>query len=222
MELVQGPSMAEFIESRGPMPEARALELVLQATRALGAMHRHGIVHRDVKPANLLLEMQGTEPKRVKVADLGFARVPGKRITQEGKTMGTGSYMAPEQVVGEAVDARTDVYGLGITLYYALTAERPFAGTQGEVMCWQLLVEAPPPSTLQPTISAAADELVAIALRKHPGNRYQSMAAMRDDIERALSGKRLEGVAPVREPDAFTPESELGARVMEVLRGQYL
>ena len=226
MELVDGPSLAEHVAEAGPLRWELAFELVRQATIALEAMHDGGLVHRDTKPANLLLEMEGSEPKRLKVADLGLVRVSGRRITEAGDTVGTSSYMAPEQIVADPVDGRTDVYSLGITLFFALTGELPFEGNAGLVMCHQLRSPAPPPSWLVDRLDrdGAVDRIVASSLRKAPANRYPSMEAMRHDLERALGLRdgAPAGTSLTVVPDIYTPNSELGRNVVEVLVAQYM
>ncbi len=226
MELVAGPSLVDLVGERGPLAWPLALELIRQAAGALEAMHDHGLVHRDAKPANLLLQMEGLQPTRLKVGDLGFVRVSDKRITEAGNTLGTSAYMAPEQVLADAIDARTDVYALGISLFYALTAELPFQGAAGQVMCHQLSSPAPPPSWLVEQLAdrGTIDLIVGTALRKAPDNRYATMAAFRNDLERALGQRpgKPEGVPLRIEPDVYTPTTELGRDVLKALTEQYL
>jgi len=226
MELVAGPSLSDLVDERGPLAWPLALELAKQAAGALEAMHARGLIHRDVKPANLLLQMEGLRPTRLKVADMGFVRVGDKRITEAGNTLGTSSTMAPEQVLADSIDVRTDVYALGISLFVALTGELPFTGTAGQVMFHQLRSAAPPPSWLVDSLDRGSpvDQVLAAALRKVPANRYPTMTAFREDLERAL-GQRpgpVEGTAVTVEPDVYEPTTELGQSVLEALTDQYL
>ncbi|MBW2454891.1 MAG: serine/threonine protein kinase [Deltaproteobacteria bacterium] len=226
MELVRGPSLADLVAERGPLVWPLALELIKQAAGALETMHNHGLIHRDAKPANLLLQMEGLRPTRLKVADMGFVRIGDKRITEAGNTVGTSSYMAPEQVLADTVDPRTDVYALGICLFFALTGELPYQGTAGQVMFHQLRSAAPPPSWLVEQLDdgCVVDQIVGTALRKAPENRYPRMAAFRQDLERALGQRTGEPRgAPLQvEPDTYVPTTELGRNVLEALTNEYL
>lgn len=221
LELVEGPSLFELVRQRGPLPAHIALELVRQASCGLSVMHGLGLVHRDVKPGNLLVVMNGTRPERVKVADLGFARTE-RRITEEATSMGTLAYMSPEQALADPVDARTDVYGLGVTLFFALTGELPFEGGPRQLMSHQIFSVAPPPSWLVSGLNPAIDRIVGCALRKAPVNRYADMPAMRDDLERALYMRRgvPKGASTTLSPDRYRPSSALGRRVVAQLRAR--
>ena len=221
MELVQGPTLADVIKNYQGVPAAMALDIARQCAEGLEAMHAHGIVHRDVKPANILLETKDDKLVNVKVGDLGFVRVRGRRITQFGSAVGTSSYMAPEQVVAEQVDARCDVYGLGVTLFIALTSELPFDGSPGRVMGLHLSEPAPPASWLREELDPSVDRILESALRKAPENRYPTMRALREDIERIQDGTPARG-APLRvDPDVYEPKSALGRNVLAALDDQY-
>ncbi|MEZ4446659.1 MAG: serine/threonine-protein kinase [Polyangiaceae bacterium] len=218
LELVEGPSLAELVRLRGPLVPMVALELVRQASCGLSVMHGMGLVHRDVKPANLLVVMNGTRPDRVKVADLGFA-AERRGAPEEATSVGTLGFMAPEQVLAEPMNAATDVYGLGVSLFFALTGTLPFTGSREQLMAHHLLSKAPPPSWLGPGIGPTLDRIVATALRKHPDNRYPDMTAMRDDLERALCMRS--GVpqgSPLRHrPDAYPARTPLGRELTSKL-----
>ena len=219
LELVEGPSLFDLVKAKGPLPAHQALEMIRQASCGLSVMHGLGLVHRDVKPGNLLVVMNGSRPERVKVADLGFARTD-ERITEEATSVGTLAYMSPEQALADPVDARTDVYGLGVTLFFALTGELPFEGSPKQLMRHQLLSAPPPPSWLASGLNPAVDRIVRCALRKAPVNRYPDMTAMRDDIERALYMRRgvPRGVTQTLAPDRYRPASSLGRQVLGKLR----
>lgn len=221
MELVEGPSLADYVNEHGALRPPLALELFCHVALALEALHAGGVVHRDVKPANLLLEMDGLRPRCVKVADLGLVRVHGKRITGEGQAVGTSSYMAPEQAVADEVDPRTDIYALGVCLFFALTAELPFTGSTGMVMCHQLLEKAPPPSWLIDEDPLGTDTIVGCALRKAPANRYATMHALRADSELAMKGIKPLGVPLVIDPDRYVPATRLGRDLVTLLAKEY-
>jgi pimeloyl-ACP methyl ester carboxylesterase len=157
MELVPGGNLAAL--AGAPLPWPRALRLVASAARGLGAAHAVGIVHRDVKPANLLLPERTAE--HVKVADFGVAKLAGaEALTREGAMVGTLGYLAPEQAAGELVDARADVWALGATLYTLLTGRRPFTGTAAEIVAATLAGDLPDPRALVPAVPAAVAALV--------------------------------------------------------------
>jgi eukaryotic-like serine/threonine-protein kinase len=221
MELVRGESLADYLEREGKMATDLALDLMRQAGRGLAAMHASGVVHRDVKPGNLLLVREGgDQPWAVKVADFGLARIGGRTITAHGLPMGTTKYMAPEQVMGDEPDPRSDLYGLGMVMFFALTGELPFTGkTAAQIIAHQVLSPAPPPSWLVEELDPGVDLIVVTALRKDPESRYPTMHAMVHDIERALGmrGGPVRGVELAGE-DAYratTPDSQ---EILEGLR----
>jgi eukaryotic-like serine/threonine-protein kinase len=218
LELIEGPSLHELVRQRGPLPPSIALELVRQASCGLSVMHGRGVVHRDVKPGNVLVAMNADRPERAKIADLGFAHA-NRQPREEATSVGTLAYMSPEQALAERVDARTDVYGLGVTLFYALTGELPFEGDPRQLLSHQLLSAPPPASWLVGGLNPAIDRILRTALRKVPANRYPDMTALRDDLERALymrSGAP-KGAKKRVSPDRYRPASELGRQVLERL-----
>src|SRR5262249_49929123 len=155
MEYVPGGTLAELGER--PVPWRRALDLVAGAARGLGAAHAVGIVHRDVKPANLMLAGD-----TVKVGDFGVAKLAeAEHLTREGVVIGTLGYRAPEQAAGEPVDAAADVWALGATLFRLVTGRRPFVGTAGEIIAATLANDIPDPRGLVPTLPAEVASLVA-------------------------------------------------------------
>ncbi|HEY2075349.1 MAG TPA: Stk1 family PASTA domain-containing Ser/Thr kinase [Streptosporangiaceae bacterium] len=194
MEFVEGRTLRDLLrDDRGLLPE-RAAEITCGVLTALGYSHRHGIVHRDIKPGNVMLTPSGD----VKVMDFGLARaVPGAQftLTQTAQVMGTAQYLSPEQARGDRVDARSDLYSTGCLLYELLTGRPPFTGDSPVAIAYQHVMEDPvPPSRVDPEIPAWADAIVLKALQKDPARRYQSADEMRDDIQRALAG------APVAAP----------------------
>ncbi|HEY6424987.1 MAG TPA: Stk1 family PASTA domain-containing Ser/Thr kinase [Pseudonocardiaceae bacterium] len=199
LELVEGRTLRDIVKTEGPMDEQRAMETMADVCAALDFSHRHGIIHRDVKPANVMITNVGA----VKVMDFGIARslAEGQGVTQTAAVIGTAQYLSPEQARGEQVDARSDVYAAGCVLYELITGEPPFTGDSPVAVAYQHVREDPtPPSQLNPDVSAAMDAIALKAMSKNPANRYQSAAEMRSDLVRVLSGQRQ--LAPVVMTDA--------------------
>ncbi|MBL6077157.1 protein kinase [Belnapia sp. T18] len=199
MELVEGGSLKDRLDrkERFPIPEiARIMEQVLAA---LAYSHARGVVHRDIKPGNIMLGGGGPEGSIVKMADFGIARLENSSMTQIGTVMGTPSYMAPEQLRGETVDARADIWAAGVMLYQLLTGEKPFEGGFSAVMHKALHTEPPPPSKLSVTAPQAFDAVIATALAKRPEERYPNAAAFAAAIREAATAP---AVAPGGFPDA--------------------
>lgn len=195
MEYVDGRTLRDLLrDDRRLLPE-RALEITEGVLRALDYSHRNSIVHRDIKPGNVML----TRSAEVKVMDFGIARAVSDAqatMTQTAQVIGTAQYLSPEQARGERVDARSDVYSTGCLLYELLTGRPPFMGDSPVAIAYQHVRENPvPPSQVDPEIPAWADSIVLRAMAKDPAQRYQSASEMRTDIQRALSGMP---VAPPR------------------------
>jgi serine/threonine protein kinase/beta-lactam-binding protein with PASTA domain len=190
MEYVDGRTLRDIVKTEGPLPGQRAMEIMADVSAALDFSHRHGIIHRDVKPANVMITRTGA----VKVMDFGIARAvhDGQAaVTQTAAVIGTAQYLSPEQARGEAVDARSDVYAAGCVLFELLTGEPPFTGDSPVAVAYQHVREDPkPPSALNPRVNPALDAIVLKAMSKGPANRYQSAAEMRTDLVRVLSGQR--------------------------------
>jgi serine/threonine protein kinase len=190
MEYVDGRTLRDIVKTEGPLPGQRAMEIMADVSAALDFSHRHGIVHRDVKPANVMITKTGA----VKVMDFGIARAvhDGQAaVTQTAAVIGTAQYLSPEQARGEQVDARSDVYAAGCVLFELLTGEPPFTGDSPVAVAYQHVREDPkPPSALNPRVNPALDAIVLKAMSKGAPNRYQSAAEMRTDLVRVLSGQR--------------------------------
>ncbi|WP_016700332.1 Stk1 family PASTA domain-containing Ser/Thr kinase [Actinoalloteichus spitiensis] len=190
MEYVDGRTLRDMVKGDGPLSNRRAMEVMADACAALDFSHRHGIIHRDVKPANIMITKSGA----VKVMDFGIARAlhDGQAaVTQTAAVIGTAQYLSPEQARGEAVDARSDVYAAGCVLFELLTGEPPFTGDSPVAVAYQHVREDPRrPSEVNSRVSAALDAIVLKAMSKNPANRYQSAAEMRTDLVRVLSGQR--------------------------------
>jgi len=188
MEYVDGRTLRDLLrDDRRLLPE-RALEITEGVLRALDYSHRNGIVHRDIKPGNVML----TRNADVKVMDFGIARAVSDAqatMTQTAQVIGTAQYLSPEQARGERVDARSDLYSTGCLLYELLTGRPPFTGDSPVAIAYQHVRENPvPPSRVDPEIPAWADSIVLKAMAKDPNDRYQSAAEMGHDIQRALQG----------------------------------
>ena len=203
MEYVEGRTLKELIVTRGPCPVPVAISYVRQVLAALRYAHRNGIVHRDIKPHNVLVDHEG----RVKVADFGIARAGSSQMTEAGSIIGTAQYLSPEQARGAPVDESSDLYSTGIVLYELLTAHVPFTGETPVEIAMKHLSQVPAaPSTIRPEIPRDLDLVVLRALAKEPADRYRSAKEMDRDLELVGRG------------DAVGPETEEAATM--VLRGE--
>jgi beta-lactam-binding protein with PASTA domain/predicted Ser/Thr protein kinase len=192
MEYVPGRTLRDIVKSGGPMDPYRVCEVVADVCSALDFSHRHGIIHRDVKPANVMITPSGA----VKVMDFGIARALSDAqpaVTQTAAVIGTAQYLSPEQARGEPVDARSDVYSTGCVIFELLTGQPPFTGDSPVAVAYQHVREDPKtPSEVNPAVPAALDAITLKALAKNPFNRYQTAGEMRDDLIRALQGEPVE------------------------------
>lgn len=226
MELLRGETMRQYLDRAGPMPAAMALELIREAASGLAAAHAQSIIHRDVKPDNLFLCGTAGKVTGLKVIDFGLAKgagggpddAPASETSNGPEVMGTAEYMAPEQVVADPADARSDVYSLGVVTFRLITHELPFDGaTAHDLLAHQLASNSPPPSWLIDQLDEGVDTLILTAVRKNPENRYPNMQALLDDIERVSNGRTPHGVQLKRSPDRYEPRSELGRSALELL-----
>src|SRR6058998_1404392 len=185
MEYLSGRSLKELIVSRGPTPVRIAIDYTCQILAAIGYAHRHGIVHRDIKPHNVLVSPEG----RLKVTDFGIARSGASQMTEVGSIIGTAQYLSPEQARGSPVDQTSDLYSVGVVLYEMLTGQVPFTGDTPLEIAMKHLSEVPkPPSELRPEVPHDLDLVVVRALAKDPADRYQSAEEMSADLKRILDG----------------------------------
>ena len=190
MEYLDGRSLKELILSRGDAPIAVVVEYARQILSALRFAHRHGIVHRDIKPHNVLVDGEG----RVKVTDFGIARAGTSQMTEAGSIVGTAQYLSPEQARGADVDQRSDLYSLGVLMYEMLTGEVPFSGDTPVEIAMKHLSQTPvPPSVKRHDVPRELDMVVMRTLAKDPDDRYQSADDMEADLDRVARGV---GVAP--------------------------
>src|SRR5204862_1266977 len=175
MEYLDGRSLKELILARGPAPISVAVDYARQILAALRVAHRQGLVHRDIKPHNVLVDGEG----RVKVTDFGIARAGPSQMTEEGSIIGTAQYLSPEQAQGAPVTPSSDLYSLGIVLYELLTGSAPFAGETPVELAMKHLSKVPEaPSHLRPEIPRDLDFIVMRALAKSPEERYASAEEM--------------------------------------------
>jgi hypothetical protein len=183
MRYVAGADLAGVLKARHRLSPAEALPLIGQAARALDAAHRHGLVHRDVKPGNILIE-HGTgddDPDHVYLTDFGITKHVTSRsgLTATGEFLGTIDYLAPEQIQGKHVDSRTDVYALGCVLYQCLTGHVPFVKDIDAAVIWAHVEETPaPPRAIRPELPVGIDTVIARALAKQPDDRYQTCSEL--------------------------------------------
>jgi serine/threonine protein kinase len=179
MEFLQGRSLREILDSGVVLPFERIADIVAQVADGLAFAHEHGIVHRDIKPPNVMVLDSGW----VKITDFGIALLPTGSRTLAGTVFGSPKYMAPEQVVGSRVDGRADIFSLGAVLYEMLTGVPPFFGGELNAVLYQVINELPAaPSSRNPSIPPAFDYIVAKAMAKHPDDRYASAQAMAFDL----------------------------------------
>src|SRR5437588_6907026 len=188
MEYLDGRSLKELIVSRGPAPVNVAIDYVRQILAALRFAHRHGIVHRDIKPHNVLVDAEG----RLKVTDFGIARAGASQMTEAGSIIGTAQYLSPEQAKGSPVDQTSDLYSVGVVLYELLTGTVPFGGdTPVEIAMKHLSSVPEPPSAHRAEIPRDLDYVVMRALAKDPAERYQSAEEMSADLARVQRGSHV-------------------------------
>ena len=184
MEYAPGTELKKVLDKGDRLPPAEAVRIMQGVLAGLQFSHERGVVHRDIKPGNIILSTDGT----VKIADFGIARIESSNMTQAGTVMGTPSYMSPEQFMGQTVDARTDIYSAGVMLYQLLTGERPFEGGMSAIMHKALNTEPPRPSDLSVTAPSALDAVVARAMAKRPEARFDSAASFAAAITAAMAG----------------------------------
>jgi len=217
MEVLKGELLADLLERKITLSARAVLALAGQTAAGLGALHASGIVHCDIKPENLYLTATPGAPKQIKILDFGLAEVEGQRCATEAPAVrGTAQYMAPEQVLGDPVDARTDVYGLGVVMFRMLTGQLPFdLKLSATLLRHQLTSPTPPPSWLCDDLDPSIEAIVLKAMRKNPDNRYASAAALLTDLERVANGGAVEHPRPF--DDSYLPRTRAGEKAAEML-----
>jgi eukaryotic-like serine/threonine-protein kinase len=191
MEYVEGRTLADYLTGGGRIMPDRAIDIGIDVARALEAAHAQGVIHRDIKPGNIMLDGQGD----VKVTDFGIARVTAtaETVAQTAAVLGTASYLSPEQAQGQPVDVRSDIYSLGCVLFEMVTGRPPFPGDSPVTVASKHVLEQPtPPSQINQDVSPDLDAVILRALAKNPANRYQSATEMREDLERVKRGQPVE------------------------------
>jgi serine/threonine-protein kinase len=209
MEYVEGRTLAEYLATGGRLSPTKAAEIAEKVAEALAAAHAQGVIHRDIKPANIMVTRDG----RVKVMDFGIARLVAgpDTVEQTAAVLGTAAYLSPEQAQGESVDARSDLYSLGVVLYEILAGRPPFTGDSAMAVAYKHVQETPvPPSTVNPDVPPQLDAVVMRALAKNPANRYQTAGEFRDDLRRVIAGQEVEA----------TPLLPAGAGATQVISRQ--
>jgi len=198
MEYVDGRTVRDLLQEGHRLLPERSLEIIDGVLRALDYSHQAGIVHRDIKPGNVMVTRNGD----VKVMDFGIARAMSDAqatMTQTAQVIGTAQYLSPEQARGERVDSRSDLYSTGCLLYELLTGRPPFTGDSPVAIAYQHVRENPvPPSRVDPDVPPWADAIVLKAMAKSPADRYQTAADMRADLQRAASGMPVAAAPPTR------------------------
>ena len=201
MEYLSGRTLKEIVAAEAPLAQDRTIELGVQILEAAGFAHAHGVIHRDFKPHNVIVDDRG----HAKVTDFGIARAGASEMTETGSIMGTAQYLSPEQAQGHAVTAASDLYSIGVMLYEMLTARLPFEGESAVSIALKHLSEPPPPiSQFRPDIHPALEAVVMAALAKDPARRWQSAADFAAGL--IAAGEQIEaGAATGQDTAAFAP-----------------
>jgi len=200
MEFLEGRELRDVLNKKSVLPLGQVLDIVAQVAQGLAYAHEHGIVHRDVKPSNIMIQKEG----HVKITDFGIARMASAAVrTQTGMVLGSPKYMSPEQVMGKLTDQRSDIFSLGTMLYEMLTGRPPFSGENVNAIMYQTLNASPPqPSSLNPAVPDMLNFIVAKALAKKMDERYQNAKEFADDLRTCRDGmpQVSMAVAPRQQP----------------------
>lgn len=204
MEYVAGRTLADLLKDKGALSTLQASDIAIEVASALSFAHENGVVHRDIKPGNILISNSG----QVKVADFGIARALGAAVedglTQTGSVMGTATYLSPEQAQGSQPDPRSDLYSLGVTMYEMVAGRAPFVGDTPVAVTYQHVHSMPTPlHDINPDVSIEFEAIVAKCMAKAPKRRYESASALRDDIRRSVNRE------PVRALEAVLPRNDV-------------
>lgn len=211
MDFIEGETLESMLKRRGQVPVVEALRLTAQLAGALEYAHRHGRIHRDIKPSNVMFLDE--QQQHAVITDFGLTRLlDNATITISGTVAGTPAYMSPEAAQGERVDARADIYSLGVILYEMVTGQRPYGGETPLSIIMKLVLEPLPPAlSINPDLPPAVDDIIKKATAKDPGDRYQTAAEFQQALQAQLSDEptRLEGPTP-SPPDAEPVAPTLG------------
>ena len=203
MEYLDGVTLKEVLTTGKKLSIPQLVELVRQVGEGLDYVHQRSIVHRDIKPANLMI----VENNLIKIMDLGIARLPFSDLTREGRLVGSPSYMSPEQLQGESLDGRSDLFSLAIVVYQAATGKKPFPGQNIQEICWRIIHDEWVPATeVEPTLPKEFDSLLAKALSKDREKRFQTGRELFEAI-RKLMGEKATPIAEER-PKVEKPKPE--------------
>lgn len=211
MEFLFGESLGEFLSRETVIRPEIALPVLRQVADGLSAAHAAHVIHRDVKPDNLFLVGEPGDPYAVKLLDFGLAKLSrGSEATAAGLAVGTMEYMAPEQVVTDPIDEFTDIYALGVVMYRMFAGALPFQGQdEGALLAKQLITEPQAPTSRVPELSPDIEAVILRAMQKRPENRYSSMLALLEDLERLLGDRdgELSALEPVDDDDVYRPKT---------------
>ena len=208
MQLVQGETLRESISRQRWYKVPRIVDIFRQILEGLGYAHDHGVIHRDIKPANIMITPDGA----VKLADFGVSKLIEPGISDSGLVVGTPSYMSPEQVLGRAVDARSDLFSLGCTLYEVVTGERAFPGDSATAVMYKIVHEAPaPPASLRPGIDPDLQEIVLKALANDPDDRFANCREMGRALEDCMARYATPTPRVAASPGIATPVQVIGS-----------
>lgn len=203
MEYLEGVELRDILDAGESLSLERIAEIAAQVAEGLAFAHEHGVVHRDIKPSNIMILRNGV----AKITDFGIALIPSSSRTLAGMVLGSPKYMSPEQVVGQDVDGRSDIFSLGVLLYEMLTGQPPFSGENISAVMFRILNEMPTaPRTLKPELPEAFDYIVAKALAKHPDDRYQNASDMAEDLRHYTT---------LQAPENFYSHSDTKPRTLE-------
>jgi serine/threonine-protein kinase len=219
MEFIDGRALSSILRGAGPMHPDRAAEIASDVAIALAYAHRHGVVHRDVKPGNVLI----TEDGIVKVTDFGIARAINteESLTQTGAVMGTATYFSPEQAEGMGVDARSDIYSLGVVLFEMVTGRPPFLGDTPVAVASKHVRENPPtPREINPAVPPDLEAIILKCLAKAPEYRYATGDDLRTDLLRFREGRAVGAVAPPTTSMGTTQALFSGTQTLHHIAGQ--
>ncbi len=199
MELLEGRDLKHYFDNKQRFTINQIVDLMTQILDALDYSHKNGVIHRDIKPSNIVLLDKNYQ---IKVTDFGIARIESSSLTQTGTVIGTPSYMSPEQIQGNRVDRRSDLFSAGVIFYQFLTGERPFVGENLTAIALKIIKENPiAPSDLNQEVSRYFDTVIYKALAKNPNMRFQTAAEFIEAIEDALEGRGLSSFA--EQTDSF-------------------
>jgi eukaryotic-like serine/threonine-protein kinase len=218
MEFLEGRELRDILNDNQQIPVEQVLDITAQVAMGLAYAHEQGIVHRDVKPSNIMVVRDG----HVKITDFGIARMASAAVrTQTGMVLGSPKYMSPEQVVGRAIDQRSDIFSLGVMLYEMLTGQSPFAGENVNAIMYQTLnAIPPPPGTLNPAVPDMLNFIVAKALAKNVDDRYQNARELANDLRACRDSMLRSGATAAAVTPSSASPSKLGDAKVSASRAE--